>query len=450
MAQYTPDWAEQISGVPADKIRSIAVELGTIKPGRIDYMRGAFMHYNGVQTVRAITLLEALAGLGEAKGSQGGRPRWDWGFPFPQPEEPPKSLNLFAGEQGSCLVPNPDVSHQVVHMLDKGEDKPEIYFVYCHNPVYSNGGCEENARVYKDEEKVPFLVASDVVLSETSELADLVLPDATYLERYTLQGKTSADNVLEYYLRQPMHPPLGEARNWIDVALELANRIDLGLGFSTAEEFVRATCENTPGVKEAGGFEYMKEHGIWHDRTATTSEFDQSPLTVKHDDLEAAGFGGMPTWTPIPGHHQMADNELVLTTHKVAVQSHSRTQGCKWLTELHHDNRAWINSRTAAELGIIDGDMIRVTSEIGSIEIAAFVTEGVHLKAIAISHHCGHWAWGQYASGKKSVNHVADADTENKWWKSNGAHVNLIIPPKGEPIGGGMCWMDTVVKVEKA
>jgi anaerobic selenocysteine-containing dehydrogenase len=447
LAQYTPEWAESISGVPADKIRTIAIELGTIKPGLVTSNRGLFMHHNGVQAKRALNLLSALAGHISPKGSSGDRASWNYAFPFPEPAEPPKSLNLFSGVADKYFFTDWGVSHQIVHMLDKGDDRPEIYLVYCHNPVYSNGDCKHNAEVYKDTDKVPFLVACDVVLSETSELADLVIPDATYLERWTLEG-TSANNTPEYYLRQPMHPPLGEARNFIDVACELSNRMGLGLGFNSAEEFVRDTCNNTPGVKEAGGFEYMKTNGIWHGEPGT-SEYDQPPISFKSKELGTAGFDAIPAWMPIPHHAKMADNELILTTFKLPTQTHSRTQGCKWLTELYHDNPALINSETAAKLGITDGAKVRLKSSVGEMITVAKITEGVHSMAVAISHHCGHWAWGYYASGKKSPGHIEESDVHNKWWKSKDSHVNNIIPCVGDPISGSMCWMDTVVKVEK-
>jgi anaerobic selenocysteine-containing dehydrogenase len=116
---------------------------------------------------------------------------------------------------------------------------------------------------------------------------------------------------------------------------------------------------------------------------------------------------------------------------------------------LYHDNPALINSETAAKLGITDGAKVRLKSSVGEMITVAKITEGVHSMAVAISHHCGHWAWGYYASGKKSPGHIEESDVHNKWWKSKDSHVNNIIPCVGDPISGSMCWMDTVVKVEK-
>ncbi len=140
-----------------------------------------------------------------------------------------------------------------------------------------------------------------------------------------------------------------------------------------------------------------------------------------------------------------------MTTYKVNVQTHSRTQNCKWLTELSYDNPGWINPVTAAALGIEDGDRIKVKSSVGQTESEAKVTPAVVPGVIAISHHCGHWEYGRYASGNKAPhNNVNDPDFQRKWWKNNGVHPNWVIPNAPDPVNGQMRWMDTVVTVARA
>ncbi len=121
------------------------------------------------------------------------------------------------------------------------------------------------------------------------------------------------------------------------------------------------------------------------------------------------------------------------------------------MTEIYHDNPAWINPLSAAPLGIRDGDAIRVRSEIGEMETTARVTPAIVPGTIAISFHCGHWEYGRYASGNKSPLAAGDdPEFERKWWKTNGAHPNWIIPNDPDPINGQQRWMDAVVRVSKA
>lgn len=447
LAPYDPEWAAAISGVPAEKIRSVAIEYATNRPGICLSARGAFMHHNGVQTQRALSLLQALSGNVDPDGRRVRFPRWT--YPFPAPARATRNLPIFVGEAGRYSHPLAEVSHQILHMIDKGPDRPDIYMVYCHNPVYSNGNCRENARVLSDVEKVPFLVAVDVGLSESSMLADLVLPDATYLERWTCDGKTTPEGFAEFQIRQPMHSPLGEARHFPDVACEIAERLGLNLGFHTAEEFVRAACDATAGVREAGGFEYMKAHGVWCDATPPEHGRSPGPMKVRSEELGKAGFSPLPSWMPVPEHQVMGDDQLILVTFKVAAQTQSRTQNCKWLSEIYHENFAWIHPDTAAGRGLADGDRVKIRSEIGEIEIRVRVTEGIHPRAVAISHHGGHWAQGEYASGRRSPLHRPEADGPLKWWSDHGSHVNVLIPNLGDPIAGSMCWNDTLVRVLK-
>jgi len=169
------------------------------------------------------------------------------------------------------------------------------------------------------------------------------------------------------------------------------------------------------------------------------------------DIMKERGFSPLPTYAAIPEHAEMRDDQLILTTYKVNVQSHSRTQNCKWLSEIFHENPAWINPETAAARGIADGDRIKVASQIGEIETTARVTPAMVPGAVGISMHCGHWQYGRYASGKRSP-FATDTEPENGeiWWHNrHGQHPNWLIPNDPDPISGEQRWMDTVVSVAK-
>jgi anaerobic selenocysteine-containing dehydrogenase len=275
----------------------------------------------------------------------------------------------------------------------------------------------------------------------------------------------------------------------------------------------------TPGVKEAGGFDYMVKHGVWHDPNGkpnygfyeakvdvsgdgvildkdtgvywnhkkagvgsnakyletkgaknayVAQDIEGTPrkayppntkfvksglLDFYSDNFKGAGLPPFPTYTPTPEHEAMAKDDMILTTYKVAVHTHSRTSQCKWLSEIKHDNPAWINSKTATERGIKDGDAIKVKSTVGEITTTAYVTEGIIPGVIAISHHFGRKFSGIYGSGKSnpgSVGSSSDPDAKNMTWNKHGVHPNAIIPNSSDPISGAQRWMDTVVQVQKA
>ncbi|MFQ5993765.1 MAG: molybdopterin-dependent oxidoreductase [Acidiferrobacterales bacterium] len=525
LAQYTPEWAEKVSGVNAEKIRSIARGFATAKPAVVISYRGAVAHYNGNDSERAIQMLAAITGNVDNPGGRCQGVGAKWKYPKgPKHKPKAKKLKIIDGFPGQAALPTHHVSHQVLKMIKDGSaGRPDVYMWYCYQPVYSNGNCQENIEILKDESLIPYTVAVTTSYDESAALADLILPDATYLERWDWEDMVSPKQVPEYYLRQPVVTPLGEVRDFGDVCCELAERMGFPLGVKSKEEFVKKSCEKTPGVKEAGGFEYMKAHGVWHDpkvkpkyygykkqmaasavgkdgviydaatgvywnwKKSKAKSEDEARATgymhtknaykgyvgqkigdsvytgYKPDKVNKSGFfelysdlmkekglPALPTYTAVPEHKDMRSNQLILTTFKVNVQTHSRTQNCKWLTEIYHENPAWLNPQSAERLGIKDGDVIRVRSEIGGIETKARVTPAVFPGVVAISFHCGHWEYGRYASGNKSpMGEGSDRDLKLKWWKDNGAHPNWLIPNKPDPVNGQQRWMDTVVEVNK-
>jgi anaerobic selenocysteine-containing dehydrogenase len=510
LSKYTPQWAEKISGVSASKIESLAKEFAKAKPAVVISFRGAIAHHNGTETERAIQMLAAITGNIDNPGGRcrGIKARWE----YPEgPKDKPEAKKLDIIDGKDAAFPTHHMGHQVYQTIKDGsKGRPDVYMWYCYNPVYVNGETKENAEVLKDESMIPFSVASTIVYDESSKLADMILPDATYLERWDWEDNVSPTQVPEYYIRQPLIKPLGEARDFGNVVIELAEKtgIPLGVG-SSKEEFVSKSCDMTAAVKGAGGFEYMKKHGVWHDpnekphyqeykEEATTDGAILDEATgvywkgkagedytgtkdaykkyigqkmgdrvykgFKPDKLNKTGyfdlysalmkekgFDALPTWMPIPEHENMKPGELILTTYKVAIHILSRSSHRKWLSEIYHDNPGWINPQTSSALGINDGDKIRVKSKVGEIVTKARVTEKITPGVIAISFHLGREESGRYGSGRKSPEaHDNDPDIKNKFWDTYGVNSNSIIPNSSDPVSGQLRCMDTVVSVTKA
>lgn len=524
LAQYTPQWAEKISGVPAWKIASIARDFAKNHPAVVISYRGAVAHYNGNDTERAIQMLAAITGNIDVPGGRCHAVGPKWRYPHGAEHVPKaRKLDILDGFKGVVPFPNHHISHQVFDVIaDGSQGRPDIYMWYCYQPVYSNPQTGKNIEVLKDESLIPFTVAVSPFYDESSALADIILPDAPYTERWDWEDMVSPSQVPEYYIRQPMVPPPAEVRDFKDVCIEMAERMGFPLGYKSAEEFVRQSCEMTPAVKKMGGLDFMKQRGVFvdpelkpvfyqfkktvgpeklagetvlfdeatgvywdwkkagaksreeaaakgytHTKKAYTGYLGQKIgdtvyAAFKPDKVNKTGYleiysglmaekglNPMPTWQPVPEHTGLAEDELVLTTYKVNVQSHSRTQNCKWLTEIFHENPAWINPATAQKLGIAEGDTIRVASNLGEMKTQARITPAVVPGVIAISNHCGHWEYGRIASGNKTPFSREDPELKLKWWKGTGAHPNWIIPSSPDPVNGQQRWMDTVVKVER-
>jgi anaerobic selenocysteine-containing dehydrogenase len=525
VANFTPEFAEKHSTVPADAIREIARGFARARSACLVSYRGAVMHYHGADSERAMMLLAAITNNLDRPGGRVMGVGAAWNHPKSKPAAVHKSLHIKDGFPGEAAYPTHHVSHRVFDMIKDGQEgRPKVYWWSCYNPTYINGDNAEVTEIFKDEELMPFLITSTITYDESSSLADIILPDVTYLERWDWEDMVSANQIAEYYIRQPLVKPLGEARCQGDVWPDLARRIGFELAWSGKEDFVRQSCEMTPGVREAGGFEYMKKHGVWHDpndtgnygfyeasvdvggdgvildeqtgtywnwkKSGASSEADAKAkgylgtdgakngyvaqnidgkaylayppntkftksglLDFYSDNFVAKGLPAFPTYTPIPEHEKMGSDDMIMTTYKTAVHTHSRTAHCKWLVEMKHDNPAWINTKTAQARGIKSGDSIKVKSDVGEFATTAYVTEGIIPGVIAVSHSLGRKYSGIYASGKANpVDGGAspDPDAKNIWWDKHGAHPNVAIPNWSDPISGTQRWMDTVVRVEKA
>ncbi len=524
VARYTPEFAEKESDVPADKIRMIARGYAKAKSACLITYRGTVMHYHGADQERVAMLLSAITNNLDRKGGRVMGVGAGWKAPHSPKAKIQKGLDITNGFPGEAAFPTHAVSQQNLPMIKDGKaGRPKVYWSSCNNMAFINGNNREAEAILKDEKLIPFHVTTNIVYDETSQYADLILPDVTYLERWDTDDMVSPTGVGEYTIRQPLIKPLGESRDQGEIFYGLAKRLGFKLAYKTKEDYVRQSCNMTPGVKEAGGFEYMKKHGVWHDKNAkpnygfyeakadvsgdgvildketgvywnykkagvskadarskgylgvdgaknayvaqdingtarkayppNTSFLKSGLLDFYSDTFASRGFPALPSYTPIPEHVKMGKDDLHLTTYKVAVHTHSRTAHCKWLSEIKHDNPAWINSKTAAERGIKDGDSIKVSSDIGSITTTAHVTEGIIPGIVAISHHFGRQHSGIYGSGKSSPiagGASTDPDAKNMRWDKHGTHPNSIIPNSSDPISGGQRWMDTVVRVAKA
>ena len=271
LAQYTPQWAEEISGVPAPTIRETAIEFATTKPACIISSRGATANYNGVETERAIQMLAAITGSVDTPGGRCLAVVPEWRHPSgPEDKPEPRKLDILNGFEGDVAFPTRGVGHKVFEMIRNGRaGRPEVYLWYTYNPVYANGDVQANIDVLGDESLIPYAVCVSPFYDESAALADLILPDTTYLESYDFEDGISPTQTPEFAVRQPVVPPMGEARDFKDVCCELAKRLGIPLGFDSGEKFVEASCRLTPEVaRKAGGFTGMKRNGVWSDANA--------------------------------------------------------------------------------------------------------------------------------------------------------------------------------------
>ncbi|MBI5643588.1 MAG: molybdopterin-dependent oxidoreductase [Deltaproteobacteria bacterium] len=505
LKQFTPEMAEKYSGVPAKDIRRVAIEFAITKPATTYTYRGPAKHLYGSYNERCTMLLPIITGNIDTPGGYC-LPR-GMGYDQPQPKPP-------GGKEPSYLSTPPDyplAEHKVSQLtpfwIKEGKQKISLYFNYMSCEAFTNPAATFWQEVLMDEKLIPFSVTFSNQMNETTNIMDLVLPDVSYLERHDPESMPSS--LWPWVgIRQPVVKPLGENVEYREILKNIIHKVDpdgsKGMKkyweFKDGEDYLRQQFDNIPGLKEVGGYDFLKENGVWPIYgkldPATGRIVDKSGVEIvaeyglykkedpngkvkingktykgfgTHDgkinihveEYEKYGFNPLPTFKPHPWHWKEdgssklgGPEDMILTTFKWNVHTQSRTGNIKLLSEIVHSNHAWINRAAADKIGVKNGDLIRITSPVGYIVTKARVTEGINPRVIAVSNSLG-TKFGRVAtvdkkSGPSMWGSVEDPDMKNIWWTTEGVNPNTIIPVSADPIGGSQGWYDTVVKVSPA
>lgn len=227
VSDKTPEWAAEITGIPASRIESIAHELGTTRPALVDTWSGGGQQSNGVQGGRAIAMLNTLIGSWDAPGGM-----------MITNRKGPKHIELEVSDVASKTKSLPRFDELDKYPLGhksgvyaqmfsnlaegKGPYKPKMMMIVFQNPVMSVPGRET---VIKGLSSLETVVVIDTMMSETAMLADYVLPGTTYLERYDLTNNWVTWPVVS--LRQPVVKPIFNQPAEYEVVAALARRLDL-------------------------------------------------------------------------------------------------------------------------------------------------------------------------------------------------------------------------------
>lgn len=474
LAQFTPEMAEQESGVKAETIRRIAIEFASEKPATVFSYRGASSHANGTETERACMLLPIITGNIEVKGGYCLPRRIKWDEVKPVPSEPSRH----AAESRPALFP---------YAARSGQAKVGVLFSYGCNPAHNAAAAPYWSEALKDEKAVPLAVAIGTHMSETAALADIVLPEASYLE---CNEPVSSPSLFPWLaVRTPVVDLPGEVRELKVILRDIVQAVDKdghrGMKkyweFENAEEWLAKSLEGIAALKADGGIDTVKDNGVWpaygslDAKTGKVLDKDGKPLRAEYGKYKKAGFAtaskkieiatsasrkggaeGMPSWRK-PANLAPAGDKAKLFLVTFAPPSHAAIASAnnKYLVEKTHFNHCQINKKTAQGLGIKDGDLVRVTSAVGHLVTRAQVTQSIHPQVVAMAAGFGHTAGGRVA--RKESRRIPewevvaeDRDVRfNLWWEDSGVNVAAIIPAFADAASGSAA-MACAVGVEKA
>ncbi len=388
---YTPEKVEGITGVPADDIREAARTFAAAENAAICYAMGITQHTTGTDNVVTVANLSMLTGnigrpgtgVNPLRGQNNVQGACDVGA-LP---------NVYTGYQS---VTDPDIRKTfedawkvklpeevgltATEMMDaafKGDIK--AMYIIGENPMLSDPNLKHCGEAL---EKLDFLVVEDIFLTETAELADVVLPSASFAEK---EGTFTNTDRRVQRVRKAVSPP-GEARPDNEIVVEISRRMGYKMPNVEAPAVMDEIASVTP--QYAGISLERLDTGITLHWPVPDAEHPGTPiLHTKYFTRGKGWFCPVPYQAPA----EVTDEEypLVLTTGRVLWQYHTGTMTRKsaGINEIDPHGFVWISPTDAEKYGVEAGKEVVVSTRRGDIEIEAKVTERVPEGLIFVPFH---------------------------------------------------------------
>jgi anaerobic selenocysteine-containing dehydrogenase len=429
LSAYTPAQVEKVTGVSASRVERLARQFSEARPAVAIIGGPPLAHTNGLFSAVAVNALNALVGSVEQPGGL---------FFTPQ-------LNLSAAAKlQSVAVPAArSLDRFAADVVSAGPSTPQVLFIDGANPVYT---APQAWRVREAFERIPFIASFGSFLDETSILADLILPDHTFLESWTEAVPESGAAVAVASVAPPVMSPLHQTRATGDVLLEIGRRLrrPLNLPWQTFDEMLGATFAALPAATADGdSWTDAQERGGW---------WGTLPAGVR-----VAATTATPATRPVAFTEPQFDGDpQEYPFHFLPYPSSAFLDGSlahlPWLQEMPDPltSAMWsswveVNPATAARLGIGQGDLVEIASVHGAVRTAAMISPGIAPDLLAMPVGQGHRTFTRYASGRGEspvplIAPVTEATTGALAWAATRVRVSRIGEPDGRLImfAGGM------------
>ncbi|MEW5915916.1 MAG: formate dehydrogenase subunit alpha [Gemmatimonadota bacterium] len=390
---YTPERAEQISGVPADLIRQAAEWYARGPRSATLWAMGLTQHSTGTDIVASLLNLMLACGMigrwGAAmipiRGQNNVQGASDVGaipmvYTDYQTVTDPAIRHTFASTWG---VPDEriplEVGLKVTQIVAEGSPVRGMY-IMGENPILSDPEVSHAEHWFKELE---FLAVQDLFLTETARYADVVLPGASFAEK----TGTFVNTERRIQLAEKAVEPPGNSRGDLEIVIELSNRVGLPTPFANSAEVMDEIAKVTPSWR-----------GVSHDRLRGAGL--QYPVVDRAhggtDFLFDAAFptaDGKAKFVPVeflpPAELPDEEYPFLLNTGRQMYHWHTGTMTRRSfaLDARESGPIVELNPADAAELGVVDGDEVRIASRRGEVRISVRISQRVARRQIFIPMH---------------------------------------------------------------
>ncbi len=394
---YSPEWVASATEVPVETLKRLAQEFVS---GPSLALGGGIAASSRQETASliAVNLLNYLAGnIGQT-------------VRFYEPQERTQVSSYAA----------------LLSLIDEMQRGAiPLLFLANTNPVFS---LPPSVGLAEALTQVPFVVSFSSFPDETTEQADLVLPDHTPLESW---GDSSPQAGVSG-LMQPVMQPVFETQALGDTLLSVAPQVEEAfsesLPWKNFFEYLQASWQERHDASgESGDFDTFWRHarqqgGVWQPRQQVPVQLSPAVCETRFSE---------------PTFDRAGEDPLTFIAYPSSRYYDGRGANKPWLQELPDPitRAVWnswleIHPETAARLGIAEGDLLTITSPHGTIEASAYCYAGLRRDAVAMPIGLGHSAYGRYAQGRGS----------------NPVH---LLSAQPETASGGFPWLSTTVRIAR-
>ena len=413
LADYSPQRVEEITGVPAARLARLARRFAEESPAVAIAGGPALAHTNGLFTALAVNALNTLVGNIDRPGGISFTPQFDVAAAVKAPV--PSATAAPALAQWSAALASGST--------------PEVLFLDGVNPVFT---APPAWRVRESLDKVPYIVSFGSFLDETSVMADLILPDHSFLESWMEAVPESGAHTSIASVAPAAMRPLYDTRATPDVLLDVGRRLQrpLELPWQSFEEMLAASFGALPPVTpDVDAWTDAQSKGMWSG-TLPAALARQSAAAVNASAVaqayEEPRFDG-----------EASEYPLHLLPYPSSTFFDGSLAHLPWLQEMPDPltSAMWsswieVNPTTAAKLGLGEGDVVEIGSTQGTIRSAVVIMPGIAPDVVAMPVGQGHRFFTRYASGR-------------------GANPMEIVAPLTEPVTGALAWAATRVRVSR-
>jgi len=371
---YTPEEVERLTWVPAQTVRDLARVYAGARPAVIEWGNALDGNINSFQTGRALAILRAICGnLGRPGGEV------DWALP-PVVLETSPELNAqdaiapelrarrIGAEEGILPIYYSGLPQKTVKAVLNGDPYPvEALYIPGAAMLQAYNDSQEVLRALR---QVGFSVVAELFMTPTAEMADIVLPVATYLEADSIHlcELAPAVSVVQQVAS------VGEAWSDLHIYNELSKRLGFGEAFWPDETSALDYLLGPAGLS----FEEFREvgllpaHKLYREHERAGFDTPSGKVELYSRQLADWGFDPLPAFreppeSPLSAPDLLARYPLVLTSQKPAQFLHTAGRQIPSLRNAHPDPLVTLHPDTAAGLGVAEGDWVYIETERGRV-----------------------------------------------------------------------------------